>query len=132
MVNSNPADWEDKNGHGTHCAGVITARSTDQVAFRGFAPDAEIHVFKIFPGGQFSNLLDALDECMALDVDIVNLSLGSDQVSQAVEQKLEEAVLDGVACIVAAGNSGGPLQYPASSPNVLAVSAIGRLNAVSF
>jgi subtilisin family serine protease len=55
------------------------------------------------------------------------MSLGSDQISQAVEQKLEEAVHDGIACIVAAGNSGGPVQYPASSPNVLAVSAVGKL-----
>jgi hypothetical protein len=32
----------------------------------------------------------------------------------------------GVACVVAAGNSGGPVQFPASSPHVLAVSAIGK------
>jgi subtilisin family serine protease len=126
--NKDDKTWgQDIVGHGTHCAGIITARSTDQIAFRGFAPEAEIHIFKIFPGGQFSNLLDALDECMALDIDVVNMSLGSDQMSQAVEQKLEEAVHDGVACIVAAGNSGGSVQYPASSPNVLAISAIGRL-----
>src|SRR5262249_31495756 len=61
-------------------------------------------------------------------IDIVNLSLGSPQRSQAIEQKLEEAALHGVACIVAAGNSGGPVQYPASSPYTLAVGAIGRLN----
>lgn len=129
MTNGQDArTWsQDVVGHGTHCAGVITGRSTDQAAFRGFAPEAEIHVFKIFPGGQFSNLIEALDQCMALDIDIVNMSLGSDQISQAVEQKLEEAVHDGVACIVAAGNSGGPVQYPASSPNVLAVAAVGRL-----
>ncbi len=118
---------QDVVGHGTHCAGVIAGRSTEHVAFRGFAPEAELHVFKIFPGGQFSDLIEALDQCMALDIDIVNMSLGSDQMSAAVEQKLEEAVHDGVACIVAAGNSGGPVQYPASSPNVLAVSAVGRL-----
>lgn len=126
--NQNEESWSrDLVGHGTHCAGIITGRGSDQVAFHGFAPDAEVYVFKIFPGGQFSSLLDALDECMALDIDIVNMSLGSDQISQAVEQKLEEAVHDGIACIVAAGNSGGPVQYPASSPNVLAVSAIGKL-----
>jgi subtilisin family serine protease len=118
---------QDAVGHGTHCAGVITGRFNDEIALRGFAPEADVFTFKIFPGGQFSSLLEALDQCMALDVDIVNMSLGSDQPSQAVEQKLEELVQDGVACIVAAGNSGGPVQYPASSPNVLAVSAIGRL-----
>jgi subtilisin len=125
--NRDAKSWaQDIVGHGSHCAGIITGRGNQSIGFRGFAPEAEVFIFKIFPGGQFSSLLEALDECMALDIDIVNMSLGSDQISQAVEQKLEECVLDGVACIVAAGNSGGPVQYPASSPNVLAVSAIGK------
>jgi subtilisin family serine protease len=33
-----------------------------------------------------------------------------------------------VACIAAAGNSGGPVQYPAASPHVLAVAAIGKID----
>ncbi|WP_334191112.1 hypothetical protein, partial [Noviherbaspirillum sp.] len=28
---------------------------------RGFAPDAEIHACKLFPGGQISQLIDAHD-----------------------------------------------------------------------
>jgi subtilisin len=96
---------------------------------RGFVPDAEIHVLKVFPGGQFSNLLEALEYCVALEVDLVNLSLGASRRSQAVEQALEEAALQGVACVVAAGNGGGPVQYPASSPYTLAVAAVGRLDA---
>jgi subtilisin family serine protease len=57
---------------------------------------------------------------------VINLSLGSDERSQLLEQKLQQAKQLGIACIVAAGNSGGPVQYPASSPNVLAVAAIGK------
>ncbi|VWD05805.1 serine metalloprotease [Burkholderia lata] len=127
----NPDTWKDDViGHGSHCAGVIAARISPQaadaqMAMRGFAPDAEIHVLKIFPGGQFSTLIQALDYCIDHDIDVVNLSLGAPQASLAVEQKLMEAVQSGVACIVAAGNSGGPVQYPASSPYVLAVSALG-------
>jgi subtilisin len=56
------------------------------------------------------------------------LSLGTLQPSQAIEQKLEEAAFHGIACIVAAGSSGGPVQYPASSPYTLAIAAVGRLN----
>jgi Subtilase family len=56
----------------------------------------------------------------------VNLSLGTDQTSESVEQKLEEVKRQGIACIVAAGNSEGPVQYPARSGNVLAVAAIGK------
>jgi subtilisin len=120
--------WEtDVVGHGTHCAGIITARGTARFPFRGFAPQAEIHALKIFPGGRFSSLLTALDYCIEKNIDIVNMSLGAPQASEAVEQKLEEAFLHGVACIVAAGNSGGAVQYPAASPKVLAVSALGRI-----
>lgn len=126
---TDPSTWsKDLVGHGSHCAGVITARNTTQMALRGFAPEAEIHVYKVFPGGQFSSLLDALDHCIEQNIDVVNMSLGSPQVSEAIEQKLEEVVENGIACVVAAGNSGGPVQYPARSPNVLAVAAIGRLN----
>jgi subtilisin len=127
---ADPQTWtQDVVGHGSHCAGIIAARDESGRMLRGFAPEAEIHVLKVFPGGRFSSLLEALDYCLELEVDIVNLSLGSSQRSQAIEQKLEEAALHGVACIVAAGNSGGPVQYPASSPYTLAVGAVGRLNA---
>src|SRR5262249_40864267 len=59
-------------------------------------------------------------------IDVVNLSLSSDQRSELIEQKIQEAKHCGVACIVAAGSTGGPVQYPASSPHVLAVAAIGK------
>jgi subtilisin len=129
---TNTADshsWtQDSIGHGSHCAGIIAAREESGKMMRGFAPEAEIHVLKVLPGGRFSNLIEALDYCMDLDIDVVNLSLGSPRPSQSVEQKLEEAAYHGIACIVAAGNSGGPVQYPASSAFALAVAAVGRLN----
>jgi subtilisin family serine protease len=93
---------------------------------RGFAPAAEIHVFKIFPGGRFSDLITALDQCIDQGIDLVNLSLGADEISFLVEQKIQEAKQRGIACIVAAGNAGGEVQYPAKSPHALAVAAIGR------
>jgi hypothetical protein len=123
-----PNGWmRDVVGHGSHCVGTIAARG-DGNGLRGFAPGAEVHVLKIFPGGRFSSLLDALDYCISNEIDVVNMSLGSDQQSSIVEQKLQEAVQHGIACIVAAGNSGGPVQYPAASPNVLAVAAMGMLS----
>ncbi len=56
--------WNDDTlGHGSHCTGVIAA--TDPACgIRGFAPDAEIHVCKLFPGGQVSQLIDALEYCI--------------------------------------------------------------------
>jgi subtilisin len=124
----NPETWNvDTIAHGSHCVGVI-AGTDDGAGVRGFAPDATIHACKLFPGGQVSQLIDALEYCIEKQIDVVNLSLGGAEPSEALEQQILRAKRAGIACIVAAGNSGGPVQYPASSPNVLAVSAIGRIN----
>lgn len=122
------ASWKtDVIGHGSHCAGIITGKGPDADAIRGFAPEAEIIVLKVFPGGQFSSLLEALEKCIELEVDVVNMSLGGGDKSEVVQQQIEECVANGISCIVAAGNSGGPVQFPASSPSVLAVAALGQL-----
>ncbi|MGH7516316.1 MAG: S8 family serine peptidase [Gemmatimonadales bacterium] len=122
-----PDTWEqDEIGHGSHCAGII-AGYEDGKGIRGIAPGAEVFAIKVFPGGRLSNLIDALNRCVELQVDLVNLSLGSDQPSELLEEKVRQMKELGIACIVAAGSSGGPVQYPASSPHVLAVAAVGKL-----
>lgn len=116
----------DTLGHGSHCTGVIAA--TDPAwGIRGFAPEAEIHVCKLFPGGQVSQLIDALEYCIEQGIDIVNMSLGGSAPSEALERQIVRAKQAGIACIAAAGNSAAAVQYPASSPHVLAVAAIGKL-----
>ena len=118
----------DTVSHGTHCAGIISGRSDTVQGIRGIAPEAEVCAIKVFPGGRFDDLISALDECVARGVDVVNMSLGSDQPSEIVMRKIIEARQHGVACIVAAGNSGGPVQFPGNVPGVLTVSAIGKTN----
>ncbi|MCS0599453.1 S8 family peptidase [Massilia agri] len=117
----------DTLGHGSHCAGVI-AGADPSWGIRGFAPEAEIHVCKLFPGGQISQLIDALEYCIEQQIDIVNLSLGGSAPSEALERQIQRAKQAGVACIAAAGNSGGAVQYPAASPHVLAVAAVGKVD----
>jgi subtilisin len=126
LTTSNDQTWkQDTIGHGSHCSGVIAGIDNAR-GVRGFAPAAEVHEIKLFPGGGFSSLLDALDYCIRNQIDIVNLSLGSDQRSELIEQKILEAKRHGVACIVAAGDAGGPVQFPGALADVLTVAAIGR------
>jgi subtilisin len=123
------ASWvNDTMSHGTHCAGIITAAANQIPGIRGFAPMAEVHALKVFPGGRFSDLIDALDQCIERELDIVNLSLGSSETSELVARKLVELRQHGVACIVAAGNASGPVQFPGTEPSVLTVAAIGKLD----
>ena len=121
------ASWtHDLVSHGTHCAGVINASRTEQ-GISGCAPEAELHAFKVVPGGRVSDLLAALDECIERELDLINISVVSDGFSELVSQKLQEARQKGIACIAAAGNSGGPLAFPAMLPGVTAVAAVGKL-----
>ncbi|MFV0457658.1 MAG: S8 family serine peptidase [Actinomycetales bacterium] len=123
---ADPTTWTtDTIAHGSHCTGVI-AGADGPYGIRGFAPAAEVHEARIFPGGRLSSLLDALDYCIDAQLDVVNMSLGTGGSSQIVLQKLAQAKAQGVACIVAAGNSAGPVQFPGVSPDVLTVAAIGK------
>jgi subtilisin family serine protease len=128
MIGADRTAWGvDTIGHGSHCAGIIGGGPVGTGSgVRGFAPAAEIHVCRIFPGGRFSDLVAALDYCMENGIDVANMSLGGGDPSQIIEERLIRAKQMGMACIVAAGNSAGPVQFPASSPHVLAVAAMGK------
>jgi subtilisin len=121
------AGWtHDLLSHGTHCAGIINASSTEQGVV-GCAPAAELHVFKVIPQGRISDLLAALDECIERELDVVNIGVTCEGFSELLDQKLQEARRRGIACVVAAGNTGGPLGFPAMVPGVMAVAAVGKL-----
>jgi subtilisin len=123
--NPDQQSWTvDTMSHGTHCAGVIAGNG--QNGIRGFAPAAEVHILKLFPGGAFDSLIRALKYAIDNQIDVINCSLGSDQSSEIVQSWMEQARQAGVAVVVAAGNSAGPVQFPASLPSVLSVSAVGQ------
>jgi subtilisin family serine protease len=124
---------DDVVGHGSHCAGMIAANEDNGSGVRGFAPEAEIHVLRVVPEGRVDDLVKALQYCMQNDIDVINLSIGAigstdsaDALAAIVEPFLAKARAMGIAIIVAAGNTAGPLRYPARSPSVLAVSGIGK------
>jgi subtilisin family serine protease len=127
LVADNTKSWKDDGlAHGTHCLGVVAAARADG-GVRGIAPEADVVVVKVLPGGRCSTLIEALDRCIEEQVDVINLSLCTTRPSVLVEQRLQQARQLGIACIAAAGNTSGPVAYPASSPAVLAVAAVGRL-----
>jgi subtilisin len=123
-----PQSWKsDEMGQGTHCAGIVAAAALASSGIIGCAPGAEVHIFKVVPGGHFSDLIDALDQCIERRVDIVQIGVSGEQFSELAAQKIIEARLNGIACIVGAGNSGGAVQFPGNVPGVMTVSAVGKL-----
>jgi subtilisin len=126
-----PQSWTaDELGQGTHCAGILAASVASGAASSeivGCAPDSELHIFKVVPGGHLSDLIDALSQCIERRLDIVQIGVSAEQFSEIVAQKITEARLNGIACITGAGNSGGAVQFPGNVPGVLTVSAVGKL-----
>jgi subtilisin len=108
---------DDTIGFGTAVAKVIAE----------LAPETRLHIIRVTPGGRFGDLVDALDQCIAQQVDLVVLGPGSAYTSWLVARKLEEAAYAGIGCVAAAGNSSGSVSFPASLPGVLAVGAIGKV-----
>ena len=132
-----PQSWiSDELGQGTHCAGILAASAAAAATSAsgapsseivGCAPDSELHIFKVVPGGHLSDLIDALSQCIERRLDIVQIGVSAEQFSEIVAQKITEARLNGIACIAGAGNSGGAVQFPGNVPGVLTVSAVGKL-----
>jgi subtilisin family serine protease len=123
-----PESWKsDELGYGTHCAGIIAGAAAPSSGIIGCAPESEVHVFKVAPGGYFSDLIDAVDQCIERRLDLVQVGVCGGQFSELVAQKITEARLNGIACIAGAGNSGGAVQFPGNVPGVLTVSAVGKL-----
>jgi subtilisin len=116
---------EDLIGTGTHHATLIAGRD-DGTGIVGLAPEAEIHICRVSPGGSAADLIEALDYCIEQQVDVAMFGTCISEQSVLLAAKVEEARQNGIACI-AAGDSGAGLSWPAALPQVLAVGAIGQL-----
>ncbi len=100
------------NNHGTHVSGVIVGN--DDV-IRGVAPGAQLVSMKIFSDvretAYTSWIMSALEDCVTLGVDVINMSLGTAcGFSHATEKELVSDVYErirnqGISLVVAASNS---------------------------
>ena len=72
------------NDHGTHVAGIAAGKTVDadgSVTFAGQSPEAQLAIFKVFSdstnGASTDTILAALNDALLIDVDVINMSLGS-------------------------------------------------------
>ena len=66
--------------HGTHVAGISAANAVEGTNVKGMAPDAQLIVMQVFSnagGADWSVIMAALEDCIRLEVDAANLSLGA-------------------------------------------------------
>ena len=69
-----------QHDHGTHVAGITAANKIEGSSVIGVAPDAQIIVMQVFSAGGgagWDTIMAGLEDCVRLDVDACNLSLGA-------------------------------------------------------
>jgi lantibiotic leader peptide-processing serine protease len=133
--------------HGTHVAGIIAA-PINGIGVQGVAPEAEIVGVKVLRSttgsGAFSWILSGILYAVAIEADVINLSLGTtfDRINRsgggagplvaALNRAINHATASGVLVVSAAGNDGVDLNgrlwaIPAQSGGSMAVSATAPL-----
>jgi subtilisin family serine protease len=120
---------EDTNGHGTHCAGVIAARETNNAGLTGVAPEAELIIGKVLgeDGGTDQRVADAIIWAADKGADIISMSLGGPGSSMELFNAVHNTLARGVCIICAAGNEGSlhinDIGYPGRYGSVITVAA---------
>jgi subtilisin len=124
-------DWDDDNGHGTHCAGTVGAEQ-NTVDVVGVSTQATLHAVKVLGssgGGSISDIAAGIEYVADQNWDVCSMSLGASQGSFTLRDACEYAANGGVFLVAAAGNSGpcsSCVGYPAAYDEVMAVSATDR------
>ncbi len=129
-INDEPYDT-DLESHGTHVAGIIAALHND-VGVLGVAPHVDLYSVIVLDEegiGSTSNLIEGIMWSIDNNIAIINMSLGSDNNSTALENAINEAYDIGIVLIAAAGNHGedggnDTMTYPAKYASVIAVGAM--------
>ncbi len=121
----------EQNSHGTRVASII-AGSLNAVGMAGVAPQATIlPVSALDPAGYGDSATVAAGIIAATNAGarVINLSLGGPDQDPILDEACAYAFAKGAVVVAAGGNSylsGNQVQYPAASPNVLAVASVDR------
>jgi len=124
-MESNPF-FEDTSGHGTAVASLI-ASSKDEESIQGINEDAAIYSVQVLDEnntGTLEGIVKGIYWAIDNDMDIINMSFGTQYPSEILEKAVEDAWDAGILLVAAAGNDPeGNVQYPAAYEEVCAVGA---------
>lgn len=118
----------DLGGHGTKVAGVAAATGANGRGLTGIDWGATVLPYRVFDHagcGTDGPLAAAIERATDDGADVINLSLGGESSTRALEAAVAYATANGVVVVAASGNSGttGQATYPAALDGVVAVGA---------
>ena len=111
IYENDKTDYVDRNGHGTHVAGIIAAAAGAPHAsevMRGIAPGVTLHAVRVLGadgGGYLTDLISGLVWVYQQPhISVVNMSLGSTNGSRVVEKIIKKLYDAGVVLVASIGN----------------------------
>lgn len=134
--------WDDDNGHGTHCAGIVAAVDQNppgvgdvvdegEIGVIGVAPDAHLYGVKVLDrrgSGYVSDVILGIQWSIDKGMHVISMSLSTSSDVQSLHDAVDAAYAAGIVVVAAAGNIGdtnldSDVIYPAKYENVIAVAA---------
>ncbi len=131
---------EDKNGHGSHCAGIAGAERNG-FGVVGVYSNVDIYAIRVLNNGGVGQWTDIADGIYAAcrgpdgiegtddDADVISMSLGGSGDDDSLHEAITHAYNMGIVIVASAGNGGDgdptteEISYPAAYPEVIAVGA---------
>ena len=115
----------DGQGHGTHCAGIAAAITNNSEGIAGIAPKCSILPVRVLDdngSGSNSDVAEGIVWAAEHGANVISMSLGGKQKSNAVEDAVKLAISKNIIVIAAMGNDGQEIKcYPGALPGVVAV-----------
>lgn len=120
--------YNDPIGHGTHVAGIISAKD-NKIGAVGVAPEAVIYPVRVFNDNDISyidDILYGIEWAISNKMDILNMSFGTEEDEEFLRYAIELAYDKGVITVASAGNKHKALNYPAAYPVAIAVGSVNN------
>ena len=147
----NPANWDDRHGHGSWCLSAVGA-PINSVGVSGVAPNVKLVALKVLGDtgrGSFVGVANALVYAGVNKFDVASMSLGGyinhsefNAIYVLLNRAVQFARENGVLPVAALANNGADLQdgelfrdvieVPGELPGVVGVSATGYFNQKAF
>ncbi|MDD4369577.1 MAG: S8 family serine peptidase [Anaerostipes sp.] len=126
---------EDASNHGTSIASVIAGEGSQ---VQGVNKDVELYSARILDDEKqapVSRVIEGIYWAIDKGVNIISISFGTSQYSEALKQAIDDANAKGILVVAAAGNQGESgtdnVEYPAAFDNVMAVGSVDSKARVS-
>lgn len=132
FTTSDPNDYIDRHGHGSHCAGIAAAVTNNGIGIAGTAPGAKILAVKSLGdtgSGSTEWIANGIRWAADNGAQVISMSLGLQGTSLLLEDAAQYAWNKGAVLVGAAGNNNSStIFYPAGSSFVIAVGATDSNN----